>query len=87
MRCTHVAEHRCRSCFTTFAYRTHLVVDDAVRQISRIVLVDDVCTEGSTLRASTAALRACNATLEVVAVTAGQMTVRGAVEHEQDLIA
>jgi hypothetical protein len=69
------------------AYRSRLVVDDAVRSLTRIVLVDDVCTEGSTIRATASALQAANQSLDIVAVTAGQMTVRAAVEHEEDLIA
>jgi predicted amidophosphoribosyltransferase len=68
-------------------YRRRLVVSDAVAGLASIVLVDDVCTEGSTIRASTAALRAKNANLQVVAATAGQMTVRAAVEHEEDITA
>lgn len=69
------------------AYRRHLIVDDRVQQLARVLLVDDVCTEGSTIQAGTAALRARNPALEVVAVTAGQMTVRAAVENEDDIIA
>lgn len=66
-------------------YRRRLLVGDAVEELGRIVLVDDVCTEGSTLRVCTSRLQAKNPTLEVVAATAGQMTVRAAVEHEDDL--
>ena len=68
-------------------YRQRLVVDDAVATVSSILLVDDVCTKGSTIRASTAALHSKNPTLTIVAATAGQMTVRAAVEYEHDLIA
>jgi hypothetical protein len=69
------------------AYRQYLVVDPAISQASRILLVDDVCTAGSTIRASAQALRAVNPGISIIAVTAGQMTVRAAVEHEEDLIA
>jgi hypothetical protein len=70
-----------------FAYRRRLVVDDAVTDYLSILLVDDVCTEGSTIRASCVAVRAKNPSLKIVAATAGQMTVRAAVEHEEDLVA
>ncbi len=69
------------------AYRQRLVVDPVAAQLDRVVLVDDVCTEGSTIRANALALRAVRPTLEIVAVTAGQMTVRAAVQHEEDLVA
>ena len=52
-----------------------------------MLLIDDVCTEGSTLRACTAGLRAKNPELQVAAATAGQMTVRAAVTREEDLVA
>lgn len=69
------------------AYRRELVVAPEVHGLQRVALLDDVCTEGSTLRSSFAALRAVNPAVEVVAVTAGQMTVRASVQHEEDLIA
>jgi len=69
------------------AYQRRLLVDGGVPHLTRIVLVDDVCTEGSTIRASAAALHAVNPTLEIVAATAGQMTVRAAVRCERHLIA
>lgn len=68
-----------------YIYRERLLVDAGVEMLSSIVLVDDVCTEGSTLRACTAALRAKNPELDVVAATAGQMTVRAAVAREEEL--
>ena len=70
-----------------WAYERQLVVDDGVDDLTRVLLVDDVCTEGSTISACTDSLRSRNSKLEIVAVTAGQMTVRAAVEHEEDLVA
>jgi hypothetical protein len=54
---------------------------------SSVVLVNDVFTDGSILRACTFALQSRNGELAVVAATAGQMTVRAAVTREEDLIA
>ncbi len=61
-------------------------MDEGVRRYQRLLLVDDVCTEGSTLSACFNALRASNEDLDVVVATAGQMTVRPVVEREQDLL-
>lgn len=68
------------------AYERRLVVDPAVERIARIALLDDVCTEGSTLSACLARLSEMNPGLEVVAVTAGQMTVKAAVRREQEVV-
>jgi hypothetical protein len=70
-----------------YVYRRKLVINDTIDGLQRIALIDDVCTEGSTIRASTSILKAKNPALEVVAATAGQMTVRAAVLHEDDLTA
>jgi hypothetical protein len=48
--------------------------------------MDDVCTYSSTLRACAARVQAENPSLDIVASTAGQMTVRTAVTHEEDLV-
>jgi predicted amidophosphoribosyltransferase len=67
------------------AYRQKLIVGNAVDGMQRIALVDDVCTEGSTIRATASVLKARYPQLEIVAATAGQMTVRAAVLQEGDL--
>lgn len=67
-------------------YRKRLVVNDRAADFERILLIDDVCTEGRTLSACVRELRAVNPELDVVVSTAGQMTVRAAVRHEDDLV-
>jgi hypothetical protein len=69
-----------------FAYRTRLEVSRLAASVGRVVLLDDVCTEGSTLSACAAKLRGVNPTLEIVAATAAQMTVIKAVRHPEELI-
>jgi hypothetical protein len=68
------------------AYGRALHVDPATGEYDRIVLVDDVCTEGSTLSACATALWEVNPNMDIVPATAGQMTVRAAVKHEADLV-
>jgi predicted amidophosphoribosyltransferase len=68
------------------AYGRALYVDPAAGEYDRIVLVDDVCTEGSTLSACATALWEVNPSMDIVLATAGQMTVRAAVKHEADLV-
>lgn len=68
-----------------WAYARRLLVRDAVERYERILLVDDVCTEGSTLSACLTKLWEVNAELEVVVASAGQMAVRAAVRREEDL--
>ena len=48
--------------------------------------IDDVCTEGSTLRVTARTLKAANPGLRVIAATAGQMTVRAAVRDVDALL-
>jgi predicted amidophosphoribosyltransferase len=67
------------------AYRAALDVDQRIANYGRVALVDDVCTEGSTISACFEEMRRVNPELEVVATTAGQMTVRAAVRREDDL--
>lgn len=69
-----------------FAYRMKLAVVRSGPRYKRLLLVDDVCTEGSTLTECAKKLRSTNPGCEVIAATAGQMTVRAAVQNEDDLI-
>jgi hypothetical protein len=64
-----------------------LLAVDARKLLSatKIILVDDVCTNGNTLAASIKALRAAGVRGDVVAATAGQMTILDAVADERGL--
>ncbi|MCL4796463.1 MAG: hypothetical protein KJZ84_18005 [Bryobacteraceae bacterium] len=63
-----------------------LKVTARLSQFSRILLVDDVCTEGSTLRATASKLRQENRPLEIAAATAGQMVLKNVVRSEAGLL-
>jgi len=67
-------------------YGRRLLIEPEAERLTRLILLDDVCTEGSTLSACLDALHVINPGLEVVAATAGQMTVRAAVRRERDLV-
>ncbi|WP_433020621.1 ComF family protein [Kribbella sp. CA-294648] len=67
-------------------YAATLVVDPAFHGVQKVLLVDDVCTEGSTLRICAAAIRSISPSVVIVAATAGQMAVRYAVTDETSLI-
>lgn len=58
-------------------YQATLDVDEDVRNLRSVMVVDDVATRGSTLRCVVRALRDVRRDLEVVAVTAGQMILTG----------
>lgn len=67
-------------------YAGRLLVDQEAGQGGRLLLVDDVCTEGSTLRVCAEALAWANDTSAIVAATAGQMVVRRAVSDASSLL-
>jgi len=67
------------------AYATVLEADPRLASTPTVLLVDDVCTEGSTLRVCADAIRSANPAVTVVATTAGQMTVRQAVADASSL--
>lgn len=68
-------------------YAEAVDVDTRVREFRRILLIDDVCTEGSTLRCAVQALRAVHPNSEITLATAGQMIVKNVVKHEGPLLA
>jgi predicted amidophosphoribosyltransferase len=68
------------------AYRDALDVDDEQDAPQRALLVDDVCTKGSTLTAAYQVLQDAFPGVQVVAVTAGQMTVRAVVRDADSLL-
>ncbi len=68
------------------AYARNLAIDTEAATAARILLVDDVCTEGSTLRVCARALGQPSRGCSVVASTAGQMVVRPAVVDSSPLL-
>ncbi len=60
-------------------YARRLAVDGTVASLRSVLLVDDVCTNGSTLACAYRLLKAAAPGLTIGAVTAAQMTVKSAV--------
>jgi predicted amidophosphoribosyltransferase len=58
-----------------------------VHRYHRLLLVDDVVTHGSTLLAAASRLRTVDPTLELSAVTAGQMILKASVANEARIVA
>jgi hypothetical protein len=68
-------------------YLEALTFDSNLTSYTRILLLDDVCTEGSTLgAAATAILQACS-NQEITAVAAGQMIMRAVIRDDSTLCA
>jgi Predicted amidophosphoribosyltransferases len=67
-----------------FEHRYHhlLHVDPRITQYHRILLVDDVCTQGSTLNCVLRRITEAHAESELSATTAGQMLLKSVVPHE-----
>jgi hypothetical protein len=68
-------------------YATKLLADPRFSTVGSVLLVDDVCTEGSTLRVCAAAIRHVHPTAAIIAATAGQMTVKRVVKDASTLCA
>jgi hypothetical protein len=68
-------------------YTDLLEVDVTGRGFSRVLLVDDVCDHGSTLRCATTRLLAEIPGLEIVGAAAGQMIVKEAVRDQLGIVA
>ncbi len=73
---------------THFEYRYHqlLQVDAAIRKYNRILLVDDVCTQGSTLNSALRRIREAHPDSELSATTAGQMLLKSVVTDEHLIV-
>ena len=72
-----------------FEYRYHqlLQVDNCIRQYARILLLDDVCTQGSTLDCALRRLRETHSHSKLTATTAGQMILKSVVTDEHLILA
>jgi predicted amidophosphoribosyltransferase len=68
-------------------YLEALTVDSSLKSYTRILLLDDVCTEGSTLRASATAIAQTGLKQEITAAAAGQMIMRAVVRDDSVLFA
>jgi predicted amidophosphoribosyltransferase len=68
------------------AYREALKVKDLPVGAHSVLLLDDVCTGGSTLRIAAAALKAANPGVTIIAATAGQMAVKAVVADDDVLL-
>jgi hypothetical protein len=69
------------------AYKQALQVADEVAELDQVLIVDDVCTKGSTLTCALEVLREANPGLGLVAASAGQMILKAVVEDEDALVA
>jgi predicted amidophosphoribosyltransferase len=64
-------------------YYQLLHVDPAITQYSRLLLLDDVCTHGSTLNCALRRITEAHPGSQVTATTAGQMLLKNVVTHEK----
>ena len=63
-------------------YAEKLQSDLRIANLSRVLLLDDVITTGSTLAVAAAAIRAVNPAIDIVVVAAGQMVVKKVVADQ-----
>jgi hypothetical protein len=78
--------HRLSAAQFEAAYAEALEVDDAVRRIDRLLIIDDICNEGSTLSAALASVRSANDGITAVAAAVGQIASREAVRDARLLL-
>lgn len=71
--------------FERLYYET-LSVDPRVKSYERLLVLDDVSTEGSTVRCAIQRIRERNPQATIVAATAGQMIVKHVVANESGLV-
>lgn len=68
------------------AYLAALEVDPKTAEYRRILLIDDVSTEGSTLHCASMAIRSIAPRAQIFAATAGQMIVKAVVLDESGML-
>lgn len=65
-------------------YFEALNVRSQVKRLNRILLIDDVCTEGSTLNTTIKSIYTENPSIRITVATAGQMIMRKSVKNPKD---
>ena len=68
-------------------YRSAITVTKRLGEESRLLIVDDVCTRGSTLSQLADVLASCCDSPRITFATAGQMIVKAVVSSEQNIVA
>jgi predicted amidophosphoribosyltransferase len=68
-----------------YRYYNSLEVSDSILKYSRILIVDDVCTQGTTLSCVLRKIANVHPACEAVATTAGQMILKAVVKSEGDI--
>jgi len=63
-------------------YHQLLTVDEAITNYQRILLLDDVCTQGSTLNCALRKIREAHPNSQLTATTAGEMLLKSVVRDE-----
>jgi hypothetical protein len=71
----------------TRRYRELLSVSPRIKRVTKILLVDDTCTHGTTLAAATAEIKEAAPECEVMAATATQMAIADSVARENAVLA
>jgi len=68
------------------SYHQLVTVDATIIEYSRILLLDDVCTQGSTLNCALRKIRETHGTCRITATTAGQMLLKSVVRDEHQIL-
>jgi predicted amidophosphoribosyltransferase len=67
-------------------YAAALEVDNAVRHFDRLLIVDDICNQGSTFNAVLAGIRSVRNTISAVAAAAGQVANPASVRDQDSIL-
>lgn len=65
-----------------YNYHHYLTVDNSITEYQHILLLDDVCTQGSTLNCALRKITETHPTCRLTATTAGQMLLKSVVRDE-----
>jgi hypothetical protein len=69
-----------------FEYAAALEVGDAVHHVDRLLIVDDICNQGSTFSAALAGIRRVRKRVSAVAAAAGQVATPATVRDEESIL-